>query len=128
MNRIGLTLFFCLAGCGGGPPTMMPPVTMAPTTSSSIALTSDDGALWVVNPDADSVSVINPKTRALVSEILLGAARPAPDATGRYEPAVKPRALAILAGDKKVYVAGETANRVYVIDAQSLAVLSSIPV
>ena len=29
----------------------------------------------------------------------------------RFEPAVKPRALAILPGDKKVYVAGQTANK-----------------
>jgi YVTN family beta-propeller protein len=100
-----------------------------PAVSSTIALTSNDSALWVVTPDADSVSVIDPRTRALVAEVALGAAPPAVDpATMRYEPSVKPRALAISPDDKKVYVAGQTANAVFVVDAVRHTVLTSIPV
>ena len=70
----------------------------SPPTSSTIALTSDDRALWVVNPDADSVTVIDPATRTALAEIALGPT-PTVDAAGRFEPPVKPRALAILPND-----------------------------
>jgi YVTN family beta-propeller protein len=110
------------AGCGGSTST-----SRAVSVSSTIALTGDDRTLWVVNTDADSVSVIDPTTRAVLSEIALGPT-PAVDAGGRYEPAIKPRALAILPDDKKVYVAGQTANAVYVLDVASKSVLTSIPV
>ena len=46
--------------------------------------------------------------------------------TRRYEPQVKPRSLAILTGDAKVYVAGETANRVYVVDSVHDAFLDKL--
>jgi YVTN family beta-propeller protein len=109
------------AGCGG---------STSPggaTVSSTIALTSDDRTLWVVNPDADTVTVIDPATRAALTEIALGAT-PAVDGAGRFEPAVKPRALAILPGDQKVYVAGQTANAIFVVDVTTRRVLTSIPV
>src|SRR5437868_1358311 len=109
-----------VAGCGRT-------TSVAATASSTIALSSDDRTLWVVNPDADSVTVIDPATRAALAEIALGAT-PAVDAGGRYEPAIKPRALAILPGDEKVYVAGQTANAVFVVDVKSRRVLTSIPV
>jgi len=108
------------AGCGGMG-------TSGPSTSSTIALTSDDRALWVVNPDADSVTVIDPSTRTVSAEIALGPT-PTVDGAGRYEPPVKPRALAILPNDSKVYVAGQTANAIFVVDAKTHAVVTSIPV
>src|SRR5213595_1349815 len=89
-----------------------------PTASSTIALTRDDRALWVVNPDADSVTVIDPATRAVVAEVALGAAPPALAADGRYEPHMKPRALTILPDGSKVYVAAQTANQVCIVDAR----------
>lgn len=99
----------------------------APTTSSTIALTSDDRALWVVNPDADSVTVIDPARRAVIAEVPLGPT-PTVDDDGRYEPPVKPRALAILPNDEKVYVAGQSADAVFVIDARTYRVTARIPV
>jgi YVTN family beta-propeller protein len=120
--RYRLLAFVLLAGCDHAP------VAHAPLVSSTIALTSDDAALWVVTPDADSVSVIDPRTRALVAEVALGAAPPAVDAAGRYEPGVKPRALALSPDDKKVYVAGQTANALFVVDAVRHTVLGSIAV
>ena len=114
-----LILALCVAGCARS--------AHAPTSSSSIALTSDDRALWVVNPDADSVTVIDPATRAVIAEVALGPT-PSLDSGGRYEPAVKPRALAILPDDSRVYVAGQTANAVFVIDARTHRVLTSIAV
>ena len=80
-----------------------------------------------MNQDADSLSMIALPGRTLVAEILLGGARPAVDATtGRYEPKVLPRALA-LAGSK-VYVAGESSGLVYVVDQKTRAVAKTIAV
>src|SRR6185312_10939418 len=69
------------AGCGRA-------ASSGATASSTIALTSDDRALWVVNPDADSVTVIDPATRAALAEIPVGAAPvgvvAAPDGSAVY--------------------------------------------
>lgn len=114
--------WLCLlaVGCSRGYPT-------GPAVSSTIALTSDDRQLWVVNQDADSVSLIDPFSRKLVAEVPLSASPPTVDATTqRFEPSVKPRALAIAHG--KIYVAGQTANRVFVVDAAKRAVATSIAV
>jgi YVTN family beta-propeller protein len=100
----------------------------APVASSSLALTSNDRALWIVNPESDSVSLVDTQARALVAEVALGPA-PAMDATTqRFDPAVRPRALAITPDDKKVYVAGQTANKVFVLDANRHVVTGSIAV
>ena len=69
---VAIVLAAAAAGsCGGEAPDAT--LAKAPSTavSSSLALTSDDGTLWVVNPDADSVSVLDPKTRKLIAEIPL---------------------------------------------------------
>jgi YVTN family beta-propeller protein len=122
-------------GCGGGESTtgtgghggMMQEVKSGTTVSTTLALLDDDRTLWVVNQDADSVSVIDTEKRMLIAEIALGD-KPAVDpATKRYEPAIAPRGLAVVNG-KKVYVAGQSANRVYVIDAETRAVTTSISV
>ncbi len=116
-----LVLVLVAAGCGR---TAGPSVT---AVSSTIALTSDDSTLWVVNPDADSVTVIDPAARTALAEIALGPT-PTVDDSGRYDPPVEPRALAILPGDRKVYVAGQAANAVFVLDVATRRVLTSIPV
>ena len=80
----------------------------------------------MVNTDADSVTVLDPASRASLAEIALGPT-PAVDDAGRYEPPVKPRALAILPNDQKVYVAAQTGNQGFVLEARTRAVLTSIP-
>jgi YVTN family beta-propeller protein len=124
-----LLLLGSAAACAAcSAPSMVGP-PLAATSSSTIAVSSDDKSLWVVNPDADSVSLIDVSSRSLAQEVALGAGPPSVDPmTKRYEPAVKPRALAILPGDAKVYVAGQTANRIYIVDAQTRAVRGSIAV
>jgi YVTN family beta-propeller protein len=119
-----LALVLALAACGGSS------APRAPAASSTLAITADDAWLWVVNQDADSVSLIDLHARARVTEVPLTPAPPAPsnDAAMRYEPQAKPRALALLPGDTKLYVAGQTANRVFVIDTKTRAVTTSIPV
>jgi YVTN family beta-propeller protein len=132
-----------MASCGGGDSgatgatsatgssgTGQPPVDdpHGTTVSSSLALSKDDHTLWVVNQDADSVSVIDTDKRTILAEIPLGSKAPALDpSTERFDPAVMPRALAIVS-DKKVYVAGQASNRVYVLDAEKRSILTTITV
>ena len=110
---------------GSGEPMVDPYGT---TVSSSLALSKDDHTLWAVNADADSVTVIDVDKRAILAEIPLGTKAPALDpTTKRFDPAVAPRALAIVS-DKKVYVVGEASNLVYVLDAEKHTILTSIAV
>ena len=55
------------AHAGGGPQTFT-----GPTNSSPITLSRDGRLLWVVNPQGDSVSVINTKTNAPIKSIKVG--------------------------------------------------------
>ena len=104
-----------VVGCTGGaevePNPGDAPKGHSSTESSTLALTSDDRFLWVVNPDADSVSVIDTANRVLLQEIALTGAPPGLDpVTGRFEPAATPRALALVKDAEKVYVAAQSAN------------------
>ncbi|HUJ60986.1 MAG TPA: hypothetical protein VLX92_20925, partial [Kofleriaceae bacterium] len=124
-----LSIALCLAACGGGGshhPDAAPPA-MSYAHSSSIALAPDGSALYVVNADLDSVSVIDPNTRALVAEIPLGPT-PAVDASGEYAPAVMPRALAVSPDGATLYVTGERSSKLYAIDTASRQVANSLAV
>ena len=91
-------------------------------------MTRDGATLFVVNPDADSVSQIDTASRTLVREILLGAAHPAPDATGAYTPAVMPRSLALSADESTLFVTGQRSSQLHAIDVASGAVQNSVHV
>jgi YVTN family beta-propeller protein len=100
-----------------------------PQVSRTLALTADGKSLWVVNTESDSISQIDVVSRTLKQEILLGSQSPSVDpVTKRYDPAVRPRALALSASTGKIYVAGQSADRVYVVDSQAGSVVTSIPV
>src|SRR4051794_31106240 len=101
-NRFFLfSLGLAAMGCGSEPRPPTPGEASGTTSSSTIALTRDDSALWVANQDSDSVSVIDPKARTLLAEIPLGAAPPSVDpATKRFDLRVSPRALAIVDSKK----------------------------
>ncbi len=113
--------------CGSSPP---PKTTYAPH-SGSLALTSDGKTLFVVNPDADSVAVIDVAARALKSEIMLGAGHPATLGDGTFTPAIMPRSVALSPDNKTLYVTGERSGKLYAIDvatsAQSSVSLCSEP-
>ncbi len=121
-----------LASCSGADTETTPPppdpveVPFGTTVSSSLALSKDDHTLWVVNQDADSVSVLDTDRRTILAEIPLGSKPPALDpSTKRFDPAVMPRALAVVS-DKKVYVAGQASNRLYVLDAEKRSIITSL--
>lgn len=127
---LGVTITLGAVSCGSTDettPGASVPAVFHTTVSTNIAIALDDKTVWVTNPDADSVSVIDASTRAIQAEILLNGAHPSVDGKGNYHPAVTPRALALYDDGKKVYVAGQTSNSLYVIDGASRAVVSTIP-
>lgn len=90
---------------------------LGPLSHSSTIVLGQHGALYVVNPDADSVSVISTTTRSLTREILLAGAHPAPDPdTDNFTPKVMPRALALSPDGRHLYVTGQRSGRLYAID------------
>ncbi len=99
------------------------------THSSPIATSPDGSRLFVVHPDADSVSILDRATHAIVHELLLAAKAPAVDAaTQRYDPAVSPRALAVDSRGATLYVTGERSGHLYAIDASSGALEADMAV
>jgi YVTN family beta-propeller protein len=96
--------------------------------SSSIAISPDGVHLYVVNADADSVSIINASTRQIEREILLAPSAPVVDAAGRYTPAVGPRALALSPRSNRLYVSGERSGKLYTIDLGSGTVTAQVDV
>jgi YVTN family beta-propeller protein len=108
-----------VAACGDTTPA---PRAVA-THSSSIALSAAGDRLFVVDADTDSVSVIDPATRSLVTEISLGT--PLLDtATGAYTPSVMPRALAVSPDGATLFVTGERAGALFAIDVASSQIRS----
>jgi YVTN family beta-propeller protein len=97
--------------------------------SSSIAIRPDGMELYVVNPDADSVSVIDPMARTLLHEIALGASPPAVDPTTmRFDPSIGPRALALAPMHRRLYVTGQWSSQLYEIDLATSAVTRHVMV
>jgi cytochrome c peroxidase/sugar lactone lactonase YvrE len=107
------------AGHDGGGGTDAPAAHAAKAHSAPIAVDPAGKQLFVVHPDADSVSVVDLGSRAIVHQVLLAAAPPAADATGRYAPAVGPRALALDSTGRTLYVTGQWSGSVYAIDIAS---------
>ncbi len=111
------------AGDGGGPDQGQAQV------SRTLALSADGTSLWVVNTESDSISQLDIASRSLKHEILLAARPPAVDpVTQRYDPTVRPRAIALIDSLNKAYVAGQAANQVFVVNTQTDALITTIGV
>ncbi len=117
---LGLT---ALLACGSGPgatpttPPLGPAGRQQQSHSGSLVVSPDAARLFVVNPDSDSVSVLDVATRKILHEVLLAPAVPGPSPAGRYEPAVQPRALALSAAGSTLYATGQRSGHLYAIDA-----------
>lgn len=119
MRRAACLLALAACGDNADPP-------IAQTHSSTIALSPNGERLYVVNPDADSISIIDTRDRSLAAEVPLGPA-PAVDGSGNFTPAIMPRALAVAPGGETVYVTGERAGALFAVDVATRAV-QSLPV
>lgn len=96
--------------------------------SNSVAVAPDGSRVYVVNADADSVTVVDATARRVLREIPLGAAPPVADASGRYTPRVGPRALALSPGADLLYVTGQRSGDVSVIDLAAERVVARVRV
>jgi YVTN family beta-propeller protein len=94
---------------------LLGPAVCQAGNSSPIALTSDDRFVWVVNPDNNSVSVIEVRNdvNQRIAEIPVGQ---------------DPQTLAVTGDNKKVYVTNRRSGTVSVIDAASMQVVKTIDV
>ncbi|MGD0527310.1 MAG: di-heme oxidoredictase family protein [Polyangiaceae bacterium] len=115
-------------GCYGQGGTVAP-VPGFSLHSSSIALSADQGTVYVVNSESDSVSFVDVKARTLVAEVFLEGGPPAQDpGTKRYDAAVGPRALALDPYASRLYVTGQRNGHVYALDAVSGTVVGDASV
>jgi YVTN family beta-propeller protein len=102
--------FSTLQHAGAAPPNAPVPAIgitafTQPTTSSPIAMSEDNNHIWVVNPDNDTVSIINAQTDQVIGKIIVG-----------HEP--QSVALGtITGGNYRAYVAAAADNKVTVINA-----------
>jgi YVTN family beta-propeller protein len=106
-----------VAACGDNN-RVSPPEPTSPVGrghSSSIAVSADGAEVYVVNPDLDSVSIIDAAARTLAAEIPLGP-RPAVDGSGAFTPSILPRALAVSPDGATLYVTGMRAGALFAID------------
>ena len=104
----------CGGGGGGGygnsaappppPPPPAPSLSRGPASSGPIQLSADDKTLWVVNPDANTVTAtrVDGDQKTLIAEIPVGA---------------EPRNLALSPDGKRVFVANAGSTTLTVIDA-----------
>ncbi|HEX3342915.1 MAG TPA: di-heme oxidoredictase family protein [Polyangiaceae bacterium] len=123
---------FAVVGVGGGCDAQGGTVLPVPgfsTHSSSIALSADQGTVYVVNAESDSVSFVDVRQRTLVREVLLEGASPGRDpATNRFDVAVGPRALALDPYTSRLYVTGQRNGHLYALDAVTGDVVSDVDV
>lgn len=97
-----------------------------PRQSQSLQLDARAQVLAVVNPDADSLSIIDPKARVLVREIQL-AARPTVS-SGRYEPSLGPRGVDLSPDGKLAYVACQWSGQLLTVDVDSGAIKQTLTI
>ncbi len=83
------------------------------STPSGVAVSPDDGRVYVANAGGDNVSVIDTLTNTVVATVPVGEF---------------PIAVALAPNGKRVYVANYFANSVSVIDAETNTVTATIPV
>jgi YVTN family beta-propeller protein len=93
--------------------SQQPPIVAArPSWGVPIAVSPLDGSIWTVNPDADTVSVIDAASASVQAEISVGR---------------EPWALAIAPDGQQVYVLNRAAGSFSVIDAATYQVQATLP-
>ena len=87
---------------------------VAPASASApLALTTDGYTLLVVNPDSDTISLIDTAEREKTAEIPVG---------------VEPRSVALLPGESRALVANQGSDTLSVVDLTARRTVATIPV
>lgn len=89
----------------------VPPVIPPKRSSSVIALTPSAGLLLAVNPDSNSLTVIDTKQGVPLAEIPVG---------------VEPRSVSVTPDGERIYVANFGSDTLSVLDVQSLSVVQTL--
>lgn len=89
------------------------PQDPAPSSSSALAFSADGNLLLAVNPDSNSVSVIDPAAQTLLAEILVG---------------VDPRTVAVDSLGQRAYVANRGSDSISAIDLVAQTVVGEAAV
>jgi YVTN family beta-propeller protein len=84
-----------------------------PRASAPLALTPDGAELWVVNPDSDTVSVVDTERTTLSTEIAVGR---------------RPRSVAISPDGESAYVTCQDSDELRVIDVVGRRAGATVPV
>jgi YVTN family beta-propeller protein len=84
-----------------------------PSWSAPIAISPIDATLWVVNPDAGSVTALDTRQLTKIAEILVGG---------------EPWCLAIAPDGRNVYVVDRASGTLAIIDARAQVVRMTLPV
>ncbi|MFO0577330.1 MAG: di-heme oxidoredictase family protein [Polyangia bacterium] len=111
-----------LVGCGE--PVRYP--ADRPRQAQTLALDASGQRLAVVNPEADSLSILDVEARQLVREIPLGP-RPVAGPDGRFEPRHAPRGVDLSPDGRLAYVACQGSGRLLTVDVESAAVVQELP-
>jgi YVTN family beta-propeller protein len=98
-GALALALSIAFPGAAGAAPTFP-----GPTYSSPIAMSADERLVWVVNPDVDTVSVIDTGTNRVVGTIAVGD---------------EPQSVALDPANRYAYVANAAESTVSVIRISS---------
>jgi len=97
----------CLSSAG------LAPLVVVGSRSSSIALTADGRLLLIVNPDSDSLSIVETPSFSLVAEVLVGD---------------NPQSVAVSPEGALAYVTNRDDDTLAVVDLAKARVIVSIPV
>ena len=95
------------------------------THSGPIAISRDGARIYVVHPEADSVTAVDTGSASLAPvTFALAASPPTLDDEGNYYPSVMPRALALDPTGQTLFVTGQRSGHVYAFDTSSGAKLA----
>jgi DNA-binding beta-propeller fold protein YncE len=126
LRAVALWVVATAVGAGCNDPATARYPEGRPRQSQSLQLDARAQVLAVVNPDADSISIIDPKARVLLREIQLAAR---PTATGgRYEPSLGPRGVDLSPDGKLAYVACQWSGQLLTVDVDSGELKQAVPI
>ncbi len=115
LRRLVMAALLLMLLCG--PPTRSASLSPPPSkrSSSAIAVTSDGATLLVVNPDSNSVTLVNTASRSAIAELIVG---------------IDPRTIIVDDAGLRAYVANRSSDSISisVIDLAAQQVITSVAV